>query len=193
MLIVQVGDFGTDGDAHYRIHAPARFMGLIAGVVCVDVHFHHHLLPMLAEKADVLVLQFFSDWDLIPILSMRKKIGKITIFEANDFFFDLQPWNPIARIWQDPEIQELYMQLLRLSDGVQTSTAYLAEQWRNMGASKVEVFPNQLVHLQPLPKFLKGPSPLVGLVPRVTLQISTMLHLICKIGSMPTRILILQS
>ena len=42
MLIVQVGDFGTDGDAHYRIHAPARFMGLIAGVVCVDVHFHHH-------------------------------------------------------------------------------------------------------------------------------------------------------
>jgi hypothetical protein len=101
MLIVQVGDFGTDGDAHYRIHAPARFMGLIDGVVCVDVHFHHHLLPMLAEKADVLVLQFFSDWDLIPLLSMRKKLGKITIFEANDFFFDLQPWNPIARSWQD--------------------------------------------------------------------------------------------
>ena len=150
MLIVQVGDFGTDGDAHYRIHAPARFMGLIDGVVCVDVHFHHHLLPMLAEKADILVLQFFSDWDLIPLLSMRKKLGKITIFEANDFFFDLQPWSPIARSWQDREIQELYMQLLRLSDAVQTSTAYLAEQWSSMGACKVEVFPNQLVHLQPV-------------------------------------------
>jgi hypothetical protein len=99
MLIVQVGDFGTDGDAHYRIHAPARFMGLIDGVVCVDVHFHHHLRPTLVEKADILVLQFFSDWDLIPLLRMRKKLGKITIFEANDFFFDLQPWNPIARSW----------------------------------------------------------------------------------------------
>jgi tetratricopeptide (TPR) repeat protein len=157
MLIVQVGDFGTDGDAHYRIHAPARFMGLMPGVVCVDVHFHHHLLPMLAEKADVLVLQFFSDWDLIPLLSMRKKLGKITIFEANDFFFDLQPWNPIARNWQDREIQELYIQLLRLSDGVQTSTNFLAEQWRNMGACNVEVFPNQLVHLQPLPEIVERP------------------------------------
>ena len=157
MLIVQVGDFGTDGDAHYRIHAPARFMGLIDGVVCVDVHFHHHLLSTLAEKADILVLQFFSDWDLIPLLSMRKKLGKITIFEANDFFFDLQPWNPIARSWQDPEIQELYRQLLCLSDGVQTSTAYLAEKWRSMGARKVEVFPNQLVHLRPLSEIVERP------------------------------------
>ncbi|MEI6686500.1 MAG: tetratricopeptide repeat protein [Planctomycetota bacterium] len=157
MLIVQVGDFGTDGDAHYRIHAPARFMGLIDGVVCVDVHFHHHLLPMLAEKADVLVLQFFSDWDLIPLLSMRKKLGKLTIFEANDFFFDLQPWSPIANSWRDREIQELYLQLLRLSDGVQTSTAYLAEQWSKMGSCNVEVFPNQLVHLQPLPNIVERP------------------------------------
>jgi len=157
MLIVQVGDFGTDGDAHYRIHAPARFMGLIDGVVCVDVHFHHRLLPTLVEKADILVLQFFSDWDLIPLLRMRKKLGKITIFEANDFFFDLQPWNPIARSWRDPEIQELYRQLLGLSDGVQTSTVYLAEKWRSMGARKVEVFPNQLVHLRPLSEIVERP------------------------------------
>jgi len=157
MLIVQVGDFGTDGDAHYRIHAPARFMGLIDGVVCVDVHFHHHLLPTLVEKADILVLQFFSDWDLIPLLSMRKELGKVTIFEANDFFFDLQPWNPIARSWQDPEIQEFYRQLLCLSDGVQTSTAYLAEKWRSRGARKVEIFPNQLVHLRPLAEIVERP------------------------------------
>ena len=157
MLIVQVGDFGTDGDAHYRIHAPARFMGLMDGVVCVDVHFHHHLLPMLVQKADVLVLQFFLDWDLIPLLGMRKQLGKVTIFEANDFFFDLQPWNPIAKSWQDREIQELYTQLLRLADGVQTSTAYLAEKWRSMGAGRVEFFPNQLVHLQPLPEIAERP------------------------------------
>lgn len=157
MLIVQVGDFGTDGDAHYRIHAPAESMGTIDGVVCVDAHFRHHLLPTLAEKADVLVLQFFSDWDLIPLISMRKKLGKITIFEANDFFFDLQPWSPIASNWQDREIQELYIQLLCHCDGVQTSTAYLAEQWRDMGASNVAVFPNQLVHLQPLAEIVERP------------------------------------
>ena len=157
MLIAQVGDFGTDGDAHYRIHAPAKAMGLLEGVVCVDIHFRHHLLPKLVEKADVLVLQFFSDWDLIPLISMRQELGKITIFEANDYFFDLQPWNPIASHWQDREIQELYLQLLRLSDGVQTSTIYLAKQWRRMGARKVQVFPNQLVHIQPLPEIVERP------------------------------------
>ena len=157
MLIVQIGDFGTDGDAHYRIHAPAKAMGLLEGVVCVDIHFRHHLLPKLAEKADVLVLQFISDWDLIPLISMRKKLSKITIFEANDYLFDLQPWSPIAKNWQNREIQELYIQLLRLSDGVQTSTIYLAEQWRRMGARKVEVFSNQLVHIQPLPEIVERP------------------------------------
>jgi tetratricopeptide (TPR) repeat protein len=157
MLIVQVGDFGTDGDAHYRIHAPAKSMGAIDRVVCFDSHFRHHLLPTLAEKADVLVLQFFSDWDLIPLISMRKKLDKITIFEANDFFFDLQPWNPIASNWQDRDIQELYIQLLRHCDGVQTSTTYLAEKWRSMGASNVAVFPNQLVHLQPLAAIVERP------------------------------------
>lgn len=157
MLIAQVGDFGTDGDAHYRIHAPARQMGLIPGVVCVDVHFYHHLIPMLVERADVLVLQFFSDWDLIPLVNMRKKLGKPTIFEANDYFFDLQPWNPIAGNWRDREVQELYLQLLRVCDGVQTSTAYLAEQWMKVGARNVEVFPNQLVHLQPLPEIVERP------------------------------------
>ena len=157
MLIVQIGDFGTDGDAHYRIHAPARSMGSLDGVICIDIHLRHRLLPTLVEQADVLVLQFFSDWDLIPLISMRKKLGKITIFEANDYFFDLQPWSPIASSWQDREIQELYIQLLRLADGVQTSTAYLAELWRSMGASKVQVFTNQLVHLQPLPEIVKRP------------------------------------
>ena len=132
-------------------------MGSLDGVICIDIHLRHRLLPTLVEKADVLVLQFFSDWDLMPLISIRKKLGKITIFEANDYFFDLQPWNPIASSWQDREIQELYIQLLRNCDGVQTSTAYLAEQWRDMGASNVEVFQNQLVHLQPLAEIVERP------------------------------------
>lgn len=61
MLVVQVGDFGTDGDAQYRIHMPSKFMGVLPGVVSVDIHFRHPLLPVLVEKADVMVLQFFSD------------------------------------------------------------------------------------------------------------------------------------
>ena len=39
MLIVQVCDFGDDGDARYRMHEPSRHLGRLAGVTVVDCHF----------------------------------------------------------------------------------------------------------------------------------------------------------
>lgn len=149
MLIAQVCDFGNDGDAHYRLHAPSMYLGRIPGVSTVDCHFCHRKLPLLIEQADVLVLQFVNDWDLLSICNYRRQLGKVTVFEANDYFFDLQPWSPIAGPWCDREIQELYRQLLKTADGVQTSTRFLAEKWREFGARNVAVFEN---HLTAIPK-----------------------------------------
>jgi tetratricopeptide (TPR) repeat protein len=151
MLIVQVCDFGVDGDAEYRLHAPSRFLGRCPGTTVVDCHFFHRKLPRLVEEADVVVLQFVNDWDLLVLCSRRRAAGKLTIFEANDYFFDLQPWSPIAAQWHDPTVQELYRQLLRAADGVQTSTAELARRWRLFGATEVAVFPNQIVDIEELP------------------------------------------
>ena len=154
MLIGQICDFGNDGDAHYRLHAPSMQLGKIPGITAVDSHFLHPLLYKLIEHADVLVLQFVNDWDLLSICDYRRSRGKVTIFEANDYFFDLQPWNPIAANWSDRETQELYKRLLSHADGVQTSTEFLADKWHEMGARKVAVFKNHLVQvpdLAPLP------------------------------------------
>jgi tetratricopeptide (TPR) repeat protein len=151
MLIVQVCDFGHDGDARYRVHDPSRALGALPGVTTVDCHFLSRFLPDLAERADVLVLQFVMDWDLTGLCLRRRAAGKVTIFEANDYFFDLQPWNPIAAPWQDRNVQELYLQLLALADGVQTSTAELARRWNRLGARSVAVFPNQLTSIPNLP------------------------------------------
>lgn len=46
---------------------------------------------------------------------------------------------------------------MRLSDGVQTSTNFLADQWLKMGACNVAVFPNQIHHLLPLPNPVEKP------------------------------------
>jgi len=121
MLIVQVCDFGSDGDARYRVHDPSRALGNLNGVTTVDCHFLSRFLPELVERADVLVLQFVMDWEMTGVCLRRRAAGKVTVFEANDYFFDLQPWNPIAKPWQDPAVQELYLQLLKLADGVQTT------------------------------------------------------------------------
>ena len=152
MLIVQVCDFGNDGDAEYRIHAPVRQLGKIAGLTTIDCHFSHRYLPALACLADVLVVQFINDWELLSLCQRRREAGLITIFEANDNFFDLQPWSPIGEAWLDRTVQELYLKWLVTADGVQTSTEDLARRWRERGATEVAVFPNQLVAIDPLPE-----------------------------------------
>ena len=150
MLIVQVCDFGEDGDARHRMHEPSRFLGRLPGVTAIDCHFRHRELPRLIDEADVLVLQFVNDWEWLSVCARRRAQGKRTIFEANDYFFDLQPWNPIADGWHDPLVQELYLQLLVAADGVQTSTAQLARHWRGHGARQLAVFANHLADVPPL-------------------------------------------
>ena len=100
----------------------------------MDCHFFHRSLPELVQVADILVLQFVNDWELLSLCERRRAAGKITVFEANDYFFDLQPWNPIASQWLDRSLGELYGQLLRSADAVQTSTEELARHWRQRGA-----------------------------------------------------------
>jgi predicted O-linked N-acetylglucosamine transferase (SPINDLY family) len=157
MLIVQVCHFDDNGDAHYRLHEPSRHLALLPGVTTIDCHFAHRFLPDLAERADVLVLQFVNDWELMSLCARRRALGKITVFEANDYFFDLQPWSPIAARWQDRTVQELYLQLLAFADGVQTSTDELARHWRRRGARNVAVFANHLTELTPLPDMPRRP------------------------------------
>lgn len=154
VLIVQLCDFGSDGDAQYRLHEPSRQLGALPGVSVVDCHFAAHGVAELAEAADVLVIQFFNDWELLSLCERRRRAGKVTVFEANDYFFDLPSWSPIGEHWRDRTVQELYTRLLVTADGVQTSSQSLADHWRKRGARTVAVFANQLADLNPLP-----PSP----------------------------------
>jgi tetratricopeptide (TPR) repeat protein len=149
LLVVQICDFLNDGDGMYRIHEPSRYLSRLPGVVVIDCHYHHHLLPRLLELADVLVLQFCHNWDFLPIIERRRNAGQVSVFEANDYFFDVQPWNPIAPGWRDPAIQAEYRKFMAHCDAVQTSTEFLAEKWKPL-ARRVAVFHNQLTQIPPL-------------------------------------------
>jgi tetratricopeptide (TPR) repeat protein len=150
ILILQICDFLDDGDGFYRLHEPSRCLSRLPGVVVVDCHYYHHLLPGLIDAADVIVLPFVHDWDLFSMIAQRRAAGQVTVFEANDNFYDVQPWSPIAQQWRDRSIQEEYRHFLAFADGVQTSTAELARHWRPL-ARQVAVFPNQLSEIPPLP------------------------------------------
>jgi tetratricopeptide (TPR) repeat protein len=151
LFILQICEFLNDGDGMYRLHQPSLHLSRLPGVVVVDCHFYHRYLPSLIEAADVLVLPFFHNWDYFPLIERRRAAGQITVFEANDYFYDVQPWNPVAPQWQDRAIQEEYRQYMAAADAVQTSTNELARRWQQW-ARQVVVFPNYLTDIPPLAK-----------------------------------------
>jgi tetratricopeptide (TPR) repeat protein len=149
LLIVQVCEFLEVGDGVYRFHTPSRALSRLPGVAVVDIDMNHRLLPPLAEAADVLILAGF-DWDWFPLLEQRRAAGRITVFEANDYFYDIHSWNPLSAKWLDRAIQDSFHQGLTLTDAVQTSTEELARRWRERTSRPVAVFPNQLTDVPPL-------------------------------------------
>jgi tetratricopeptide (TPR) repeat protein len=153
LLVLQVCDFLDDGDGFYRLHEPSRQLSRLPGVVVIDCHYYHRLLPGLMATADVLVLPFLHNWDLFSKIEARRAAGQVTVFEANDYFYDVQPWNPISSGWQDRAIQDEYRLYMGAADLVQTSTRALERRWQKW-AKRVAVFENQLSHIPPL-----GPPP----------------------------------
>ncbi len=149
LLILQICDFLDDGDGHYRLHEPSRQLARLPGVAVIDCHFYHRLLPGLAEAADVVVLPFVHNEDFFPAIERRRAAGRVTVFEANDYFYDVQPWNTVGPAWQDRAVREEYRQFMRVADAVQTSTAELGRRW-GPWARRVAVFPNQLAEVPPL-------------------------------------------
>src|SRR6266849_5882130 len=156
LLIVQVCEFLDVGAGVYRFHTPSRALSRLPGVAVVDCDLNHRLLPPLAEASDVLILGGV-DWDWFPLLEQRRTAGRITLFDANDYYYDIQPWNPLSAKWLDRTIQDSFRQGLTLANAVQTSTEELARRWRQRTPRPVAVFPNQLTEVPPLPPLVQRP------------------------------------
>lgn len=149
LLIVQTCEFAEIGDVAYRLTLPSQALATQPGITVIDCDVYHRLLPALTEEADVLIINGL-DAELLPLLERRRQAGRISVFEANDFYPDVQPWNPRAHIWRDRSLQDTFYHLLREADGVQTSTPELARRWRELTDRPVAVFRNQLTEVPPL-------------------------------------------
>ncbi len=149
LFIVQICDFLNDGDGRYRLHDPSLGLSRWPGVLVVDCHYYHRFLPALVEVADVVVLPFIHNWDFFPVIERRRAAGQATVFEANDYFYDVQPWNAVGAQWQDRAIQDEYRHYMAIADAVQTSTNELSRRWSEW-SKRVVVFANQLTNIPPL-------------------------------------------
>lgn len=145
---------GGQGDSVYRTVQPCRALGQQPGV---DVMAGSFLSPQVHAKllvADVLVLCDVVEADLIPVIKTRRQRGLPTVYEINDDFQAMQPWNPTAYLAHNPVSRSLSSRLASLCDGVQFSTPYLQQRFAHL-SEHTDVFTN---NLWSLPSVLSRPA-----------------------------------
>jgi 2-polyprenyl-3-methyl-5-hydroxy-6-metoxy-1,4-benzoquinol methylase/glycosyltransferase involved in cell wall biosynthesis len=137
------------GDWYYRTFAPGRALAELPGVYVVNLDQAHRNLPLLLERADVLVINGVCSADLLPVIEQRKQARRLTLFEINDDVQAMQPSNPLAAFFANPENLRLFRRLALSSDAVQYSVPELERLYGSLNR-RGRVFENQLAELPPL-------------------------------------------
>ena len=137
------------GDWYYRTFAPGQAMAGLAGVHVVNLDQAHRLLPRVAERADVLVINGACNADLLSVMHRRKQAGLLTVYEINDDVQEMQSENPLSGFFGQPENVRLFRRLALSADAVQYSVPELQRIYGSLNA-RGRVFQNQLVAPPPL-------------------------------------------
>jgi glycosyltransferase involved in cell wall biosynthesis len=149
------------GDWYYRTFAPGRALADLEDVYVVNLDQAHRSLPRVLELADVLVINGACYADLLPVMQRRKQLGRVTVFEINDDVAAIQPSNPLAGFFGQPENLRLFRRLALTAEGVQYSVPELQRLYGGLN-SRGCVFLNQLVEPPALGPLRSGGEVVVG-------------------------------
>jgi tetratricopeptide (TPR) repeat protein len=124
-------------------------MAALDGVHVVNVDQAHRRLPQIALQADVLVVNGVCSPDLLPLIVARKQARRLTVFEINDDVQQIQPSNPLAGFFSQPDNLRLFRRLALSADAVQYSVPELERLYGSLNR-RGRVFLNQVVAPPPL-------------------------------------------
>lgn len=151
--VVQLVLMNETGDSYYRMRWPAAELASqnpALRVINLDAGAEDRY--RLALEADLLVLFQSADPDLLPILRRRSELGRKTLVEYNDNFYEPQAWSPVAKEWSSPLLWQIYEQFMRQADGVLVTGPGLKRLFQ-------EVLPEQRIHILEN-HFPRQPAPL---------------------------------
>lgn len=143
--IVQIVLMNDTGDSYHRMRWPA------AQLASQDPELRIINLDASAKErfswgleADLLVVFQSHDVDLLPVLLRRKAAGKKTLVEYNDNFYAPQPWSPVAKEWNTPQLRRIYESFMVLSDGIIVTGPGLQELFSSRFRNEVLTLENHL-------------------------------------------------
>lgn len=149
------------GDYYYRTWAPGVAMAEEEGVCVINLTNVHRRKDDIARDADVLVLKNICDPDLLPLISERRRKGRLTVYELADDIGAVPPWNPVHFFYRDPENLLLFKRSARCCDSMQFSVPELKRIYGYLNDSSV-VFPNQIATVPPERRYGDRPDIVIG-------------------------------
>ena len=137
------------GDWYYRTFAPGRALSALDGVYVVNLDLSHRMLSSIVERADVLIINGVCSADLLPVMTQRRRTGRLSVFEINDDVQAIQPENPLAGFFAQAENLRLFRRLAMSADAAQYSVPELERLYGKLNR-RGRVFVNQVVAPPPL-------------------------------------------
>ncbi|MCO6430844.1 MAG: hypothetical protein J5J00_08280 [Deltaproteobacteria bacterium] len=158
--IVQTVLIDETGDSYYRMRWPARRLCLQDSelrVLSVDARSSDRF--KLGEAADLLVLYQCSDFDWLPVIAARRKLGKKTLVEYNDNFYD-PPWaSPVAMQWKSPLLWQIYEIFMQEADGIMVTGKGLEQLFKQHTDRPVHILENYIhLDLEPFSSVFESPA-----------------------------------
>ena len=147
--ILQLVHIDETGDSYYRMRWPGNELSKQVPnwrVISLDARAKERF--EWALKADLLFLFQSHDYDLIPILHQRRALGRKTIVEYNDNFYDPPVTSPVFEAWSNPLIWDAYERIMNLGDALVVTGPGLKELFSKKTQKPIYELKNQLPDLK---------------------------------------------
>lgn len=128
--IVQVYNPQNSGcsDFYYRVGSPAKSFAAKYRINWTDITSLHEDRDSLCLDADILIVNFVANPEVVHLMHKRKQLGKKTIFEVNDNFTAVPKDSPAYNFYKSKNTQSLMYQAIRLADAVIVSNPLIFDE-----------------------------------------------------------------
>lgn len=151
----------TSADFVYRSAQPMEVLCEEYEVDATNVVSLSKERERLGREADLLIINFAIDPDLLPLIAWRKERALPTLFEINDNFLAFSDSNPVAPFFRNPENRSLIRNFARLCDGVMLSSSHLVDLVKGIN-DRYFVFEDHLREVPPLQEKTRGERFVIG-------------------------------
>ena len=142
---------GDQGDHQYRTAQPCKALGMLEDTHVVSGNVLSPLIRKLIPCADVLIQCLSADHDVLPFLNERQSNRHLCVFEINDNYLAVQPWNPSARFFQSPANQGIIASYAANAHLLQLSMPELLRYFGHFNTNSM-VLKNNLWEIPELPE-----------------------------------------